>query len=449
LIAKELKYNFTRMEILQNIAELVQSQREVGVTGLGTIFKKKSPGRYDAATRSFLPPSYTIAFKNEVSEQGSLANRLALQENISKEAANDGIAQFADRIKKELAASGQANFQPLGTLKTENGNIHLDVQQDFNSGLEFFGLPKVENEPEPINQVEEVNSFLDYQEPEKVQPLLEPVSEPAAIDPPPVQRDEPATYQPEEIEENLGEVPEETPIRRSVTDAEIAEVKVDPVEQEIIIDNLLEEENPGNETHEPQLIEVQKAPLEDSIKYTIDEQPAGQKSDPLMLKVVLTLLVLIVLGVIAYLLYPRTDEPARKPAVVAVDSTKLRTDSLQKATDLKAAQDSAALQDSLLKAKPNAAKVILPDTLNKVAADTTNTYEIIGASVLNQKEADWFITQMKRNGIKAKVVRNIPGKRLKMSIATVGDINTAKMERDRLRKKLDIKGIYIYKNKKE
>jgi hypothetical protein len=197
------------------------------------------------------------------------------------------------------------------------------------------------------------------------------------------------------------------------------------------------------------LIEVQKPPTENSIKYTIQEQPAGKKADPLMLKVALSLLALVVLGSIAYLLYPKPTEVEKKPAVVTVDSASIRADSLRKATEAKTAQDSLKLQDSLNKAKPLAEGAAITDTLKKVPADTTQTFEIIGASVLNQKEADWFITQMKRNGIKAKVVKNIPGKRLKMSIATLHDENTAKRERDRLEKKLAIKGIYIYRNKKE
>ena len=53
----------------------------------------------------------------------------------------------------------------------------------------------------------------------------------------------------------------------------------------------------------------------------------------------------------------------------------------------------------------------------------------------------------KKSGIKAKVVQNAPGKRLKMSIATLKDENSAKEARDRLGEKLKIKGLYIYKNK--
>ncbi|MDB5022107.1 MAG: hypothetical protein JWQ28_3234 [Pedobacter sp.] len=462
------------MEILQYIAELVQSQREIGITGLGTIYKKKSPGRYEAATQSFLPPSYTIAFKEEITDQETFGTHLALAENISKESANAAIEQFVDGIKLQLSEYGRANFAPLGTLRTDNGNLHLDVQEDFSAGLEFFGLPRLQNEPskpeneelnepEPINQVEEVNSSVELPEPVEAEPLtvapetneteaaeLE-IIEPTDID---FEVEEPVSFEPEGqapelIEETITEVPENLEEQETVDDTVAPVVKVDPVEENIIIDNLLEEENPGNETHEPQLIEVQKAPLENSIKYTIHEQPAAKKSDTLMLKVVLSLLALVILGIIAYFLYPRTTELEKEPAVVAVDSTKIRADSLQRAIQAGVVQDSIARQDSLAKANPAASQTILPDSSKLIAADTTTTFEIIGASVLNQKEADWFITQMRRNGIKAKVVRNIPGKRLKMSIATLHDEKAAKMERDRLEKKLEIKGIYIYRNKKD
>ena len=236
---------------------------------------------------------------------------------------------------------------------------------------------------------------------------------------------------------------------------------VDPVEEEIIIDNLLEEENPGNETHEPQLIEVPIPPSENSIKYTIHEQPEPQKPDNLLLKVFVSLLILVILGILAYMFYPKSDELQNKPSSAVLDTTSTITDSLEKMESPKAAQDSSAKLDSVRITEPAKVEQSTADTAPKVTsevkpkvtpkptANTETTYEVIGASVLNQKEADWFITQMKRNGIKAKVVKNIPGKRLKMSIATLHDENEAKMERDRLEKKLNIKGIYIYRNKKE
>jgi hypothetical protein len=76
-------------------------------------------------------------------------------------------------------------------------------------------------------------------------------------------------------------------------------------------------------------------------------------------------------------------------------------------------------------------------------------YEIIGASMHDQKEADQFIALMKRSGINAKVVTNMSGRRLKMSIATLKDEKSAREELDRLSKKLKIPGIYIYRNKQK
>jgi hypothetical protein len=503
------------MEILQYIAGLVQSQREIGITGLGTIYKKKSPGRYDAATHSFLPPTNTISFKEEVAEEEILVGRVALGENVSKEAANEGIASFVESVKKQLSAGNPVDFSPLGTLKNNKGTIELDVQQDFNAGTEYFGLPKIEaepfkadspelNEPEPINQVEEVNSTPEIAEPfftEPVSPFIDEESFPREEESSLSEQDYSSTEQevwnePEIVEETLAEVPEENleaePIEeakpveetkpveeaKSETAAFVEEaapyeeaapfeevapveetepieednktpvVSLDPVEEEIIIDNLLEEENPGNETHEPQLMEVPKPPVENSIRYTIHEQQPEPKSKGLMLKVALTLLAVLLVAAIVYLLFPKDKVKEMQPRIVATDSTAIRRDSLVNVARQLAAQDSIAKRDSTPNTTTTTAAA-LPDTIKKpVAVDTATTFEIIGASVLNQKEADWFITQMKRNGITAKVVKDIPGKRLKMSIGTLHDVATAKKERDRLEKKLDIKGIYIYRNKK-
>lgn len=438
------------MEILQYIAELVQSQKEVGITGLGTIYKKKSPGRYDTATQSFLPPSYTVAFKTELTEQELLVSRVASANNLSEEEAQEAVYSFVAGIRQQLADQGKADFAPIGTLTLLNGEIGIEVSADFSAGYDFFGLPKFEsealiesselNEPEPIIQVEEVNNT-----PESNETIEEPIAEPIIELEQEAAREQESFTPPEADQEPIATPTEEfTP----------------QVEEEIILDNLLEEENPGKETHEPQLIEVPTPPAESSIKYTIQEQPAV-KSDALFLKVFLTLLGLVIIGAIAYLLYPRTAEQKAEPAVKLVDSTELKRDSLTNLARSKAVRDSIARADSTSKEKAaadtSATIPNVPTTAATTAAtapakskvsDAATTYEIIGASVLNEKEASWFITQMKRNGITAKIVRDIPGKRLKMSIATLQDEQSARAERDRLEKKLAIKGIYIYRNKK-
>jgi nucleoid DNA-binding protein len=434
------------MEILQYIAELVQSQREVGITGLGTIYKKKSPGRYDTATQSFLPPSYTVAFKTALTGQELLVTRIASANNISEEQAQEAIYSFVAEIRQQLTDQGRADFAPIGTLTLINGEIAITAQENFSAGYDFFGLPKFEsealNEPEPIIQVEEVNNT-----PESNEPIPDPTDEPIIELEQEAAREQESFTTPEAEQEFIPTKTEEF---------------IPQVEEEIILDNLMEEENPGKETYEPQLIEVPIPPAESSIKYTIQEQPAV-KSDALFLKVFLTLLGLVIIGAIAYLLYPRTAEQKAEPAAKLVDSTEIKRDSLTNLARSKAVSDSIAREDSTSKEKPAADTAVatpvatVPTTAatktaiapaKRAVSDVATTYEIIGASVLNEKEANWFITQMKRNGITAKIVRDIPGKRLKMSIATLQDEQSAKAERDRLEKKLAIKGIYIYRNKK-
>jgi nucleoid DNA-binding protein len=417
------------MEILQYIAELVQSQKEVGIAGLGTIYKKKSPGRYDSATQSFLPPSQTIDFKDEVSDTEELTSHLVARENISRAAAENAIKLFVGGIRQQLSEYGEANFHPLGTLKSAGDKLRIDVESSFQPGFEYFGLPKLEDRPavpEVVKpeEVEREELDLEVAEPDQPEPIVE-------------------------VEEVVAPSEPEVPSAAAV--------------QDVVASNLMEEENPGRETAEPQLIEVPKPFIASSTGNSVEnnrgipqdmpnyvpEQPAA-KPDRLLLKVALGLLALIIIGVAGYLLYPAMNDSGKADGVVAIDSNKVRADNLKRMETSRAIQDSMAKVDSVKTIAPgtDSSATAAPATATPLA-DTATTYEIIGASVLNQKEADWFITQMKRHGIKAKVVRNMAGKRLKMSIATVKDEEAAKMERDRLEKKLKIKGIYIYRNKPE
>lgn len=75
--------NNTGMDILSYLLELLQQRKDVGVTDLGTFYKKKSPGRYDKETQSFLPPSYALVFTSELKENEALADFIASKRNIS------------------------------------------------------------------------------------------------------------------------------------------------------------------------------------------------------------------------------------------------------------------------------------------------------------------------------------------------------------------------------
>jgi len=420
------------MEIVKYVAELIQFHKEVGIDGFGTIYKKKSPGRYDAESRSFLPPGAVTAFKKEVTDSSLLINHIAQHENVSHEVAADQLSRFAIQLTHSLAEKGFAPFDPIGVFRVSNGNVFLEQHADFKPGMEFFGLPKI-TEPATVT--------------------TEPATETAANVPAPPIIEEPIVE--ESDEEPVTVIPATPVIPVTIPVPVIEEIAQ---EEEIIEDNLLEEENPGKETHEPILTEVSKPIAEDysrpavenNIKYTI-QQEKPEESGSLITKVALILLGILLLSVAFYFLYPRfSTSDTQESTLPQADATKLKADSIERAQREKASLDSAFTADS---AKNAAAKAALPTALPKdsvkkvLPADTATTYEVIGASVLNEKEASWFIETMKKNGIKAKVVHSIPGKRLKLSIATLKDEQTAKAERDRLGAKLNIKGLYIYKNK--
>ena len=62
------------MDIVSYLLELIETRKNVGINAFGTLYKKKTPGRYDSETHSFLPPKYEIAFTNEIKESEDLVH---------------------------------------------------------------------------------------------------------------------------------------------------------------------------------------------------------------------------------------------------------------------------------------------------------------------------------------------------------------------------------------
>ncbi|KLT65766.1 SPOR domain-containing protein [Pedobacter sp. BMA] len=148
--------NNTGMDILSYLLELLQQRKEVGVTDLGTFFKKKSPGRYDKETQSFLPPSYTLVFTSELKESGYLADFIAAKRNISTDSANYYIAQFVENIQQKLETEHEIELDNLGRLFfTEHAGLSFEPVNNINYGSEFYGLPQVSEtiseEPKPLH----------------------------------------------------------------------------------------------------------------------------------------------------------------------------------------------------------------------------------------------------------------------------------------------------------
>ena len=519
------------MDISLYLSELLQSRKTVGIPGLGTIYKKKSPGRYDAAAHSFVPPSYTLSFEEEVIEDNALSSFISKKRNVSEDTAVYFINEYVSNLQKELSDNQEANLGDIGNLKKSDGHIVLNLTGSINYGFDFYGLPTVKSADTPLVETVTENS-PQQQNVEREADVIEDVG--TAEDLYVLEEaDAPEETEAYEEEIHIDVVPEE-PVAHEETEPSKDEVNIEVVPEEeapqpealeeIIKENEISEENPGDviipqvealadetvieNTIQPsaetkkeeqqkdteqlraqiealnfyrskspstpyqtnkdneviwQLKESEASkekPIEpEKVTRVYLEEEEPKKATNIYIHILKIAAVLVVLAAAAFMLMPSLFNGINDRATKTdTAGQQVKTTALPAVTDSTLVQDTATVKTDTTQASktpvsPAPATTTVPAVTAPVTqaavADSVLSYEIIGASVINQKEADHFIYLMKRSGIKAKVVTNIPGKRLKMSIATLKDEASAKLERDRLQKKLKIEGIYIYRNKQK
>ncbi|WP_316793846.1 SPOR domain-containing protein [Pedobacter frigoris] len=423
------------MEILSYLTELVKTRKEVGIPGVGTFYKKKSPGRYDADTHSFLPPSYTLDFTLEVREHESLASYVSLQKNISFESASYHVDQFSETIQKHLSEHKTADFAEIGKLSIKDNHLVFDAKGESNIGFESYGLPSFKEE---INE-----PFADHQTADDIPQVTEEqlILEDHNADLSDGSGNFDETHHEEkdiDEQETYEEISEIKPEVQSIIPTPSALIEtpegLDDTEEESKKPFYTTSADPGsvwtfnqNSTSSPKKETITEEPVENN-----DTKPTSY------LKIILALAGVILLVLIAlYFFKPEVFKGVtEKKPDHSVDST-----SNKKIEGLK--RDSLASVDSLKKIIPPTNT--LKDSVKAISVpiDTAISYEIIAASLLNKKEADRFLQDMKRKGIPAKVA-DMPGKRVKISIGTFTDEVTAKNELERLRETTKIPGIYIY-----
>ncbi|TBO39964.1 HU domain-containing protein [Pedobacter kyonggii] len=131
------------MDILSYLLELLQQRKEVGITGLGTFYKKKYPGRYDKEKQTFLPPGYTLQFSAEVTEEEALANFISTKTNVNNDDARNHIAQFVEEVNQKLELDHEAELQNTGRLFFTEQGLGFEPVKNMNYGSEFYGLPSL------------------------------------------------------------------------------------------------------------------------------------------------------------------------------------------------------------------------------------------------------------------------------------------------------------------
>ena len=113
-----------------------------------------------------------------------------------------------------------------------------------------------------------------------------------------------------------------------------------------------------------------------------------------------------------------------------IDSTKISSDKLNNVVDSASiVSDSLQQQTDTTIAGGNVSDILCP-------IEVVN-YELIIAAFSIKTEADMYIKQIGTKGIQAKIVENMPGKKLKISIGTFLDEESAQKELSRIHKNIN------------
>ncbi|MDQ7947959.1 MAG: SPOR domain-containing protein [Pedobacter sp.] len=435
------------MDILLYLTELLESRKSVGITGLGTLYKKKSPGRYDAAQHAFLPPSYQLSFTTEINDQDAeeLSQYISDKRNISSDSANYYIGEFAAAIQGQLADQYEASLGDLGTLKLVNDELVLvDVQEKFGNGS--FGLPVVQEltaKTEGVpNALEEMAIEQKVEEENPGEESFEPI----------FHQDEQPTH--EEIAEVSFESPAEEKYWEQPSPAAIEhqhELVPSPISEEFSSENTtIDDQNPDLAAGQTIPVDSRKTEAFDEKQWAKniahpdhnnsrryfdaedEEEPPRRRS--VFIKFLIVLFFIAIAGALLYFFFPaffdqyldRFHEPAPAADVrnPTLDSLKLKADS--------------ARIDSMAKSNE-----VYPTYDDLPVVDTTKTYyEVIGTTENTVAAAEKYIDRVSKVGVHAKQIK-LAKKKFTVSVGTFSDQMAANKFRDSVRIKLKNKQIYV------
>ncbi|MFA6276318.1 MAG: hypothetical protein WC622_06190 [Pedobacter sp.] len=394
------------MDILLYLTELLQTRKTVGIAGLGTLYKKKSPGKYDVDKHAFVPPRYTIAFTTELKEQVELANFISNKRNITTDSANYYIGEFAEKIHAELADKYEADLEPIGKLKLVNDELTFIPEQESNFGFEFYGLPTLT----------EINS--ETEEKENTVPV-------------------------EEIEENtIEEIEEENKLEEENPGQETT----DNLDEQPVYDEIAEFESPVEiyeQNNIPPIIETteEEEKEEDldevATEEFIEEETETKKGLPFFIKFLIVLLIIISAGAIAYFINPPffdkyirnnfEGKQDKNVPTVPNDSLRNKVDSSQ--------IDSLAKNNNLVNLTTDSATTTIDSSKVMI-------YEVLVSAVATEKKANRIIANLATQGVNAKKIK-LSKTMINISAGSFLTNQESLKYRDSLRTKLKNRAIYI------
>lgn len=382
------------MDIISYLAELLQTSKKVGVTGLGTFYKKKSPGRYDADQHAFVPPSFSISFTTNVEETEELIAYISSQRNITTDSASYFVQEFAEKIQGQLSDHQEAHLGQLGKLIIQDQEVTLIPVEESSLDHQFYGLPtqpeiSVSETPERLIEIEAENKLEEEN----------PGQETTAV----------STY---ELENDNQPVYEE-----------IAEIDHK---------NQAHQQAPVIETAEKEEIQHEKLVVKQANEVTFEEEEEEPKKGMgFWTKFLIVMAIILALGAIAYFINPgffdkyiqqnSEGKPITvQPVVPQADTTRLDSNKT----------DTAATKQ-------------VTSTLNdNTVVDSTKTYyEVIGTSENTKLAADKYIARVEKRGIMAKHLQ-LSKTRFSVSLGTFTDPKSARKFEDSMRVMLKNKGIY-------
>jgi cell division septation protein DedD len=381
------------MDVAYYLSELLGQLGEINVPGLGYFAQIRIEGYYNAADATFYPPKNKVQFDPQIidDDDDTLAQYIADKRNISLASSRYFTEKYISNLKKE-ALMKDVPLADLGSLYMEGSNISFKPADVMQNDPTVFGYTPLHMEklegPSFVHQMETHAQAIKEQPPA-------PEAEPPKLPEP-----DPAYELPQTSQLTYESV---------IQEAEALASKPEPM--------------PVPET-EPYIPPVKPEEQEEFVfQGKTYVSPEGRSYKWLWITaIILGVLVIGVLGMLAIHKYKPTLYNQMRGVAPAPVSIKvpLRTDSLKKDSVTKDTTQKAAATttDTAHKTVP---AVTPPSAQNSAepAIDSTKVrYEVMATTATTQKEADGYIKNLQSQGLPAHVVRDVPGKKLHISVGT-------------------------------